>query len=214
MKPPLKLNSIDQEHLQELYNAAGVARDELPYTTAFEEIVAGFQDRTFKNADAEQLFGALLKYTRSSGNVATEQPPVALSDDQLKQLKAALSRHLIGGKILPYSDEFNAARAEFIKASGSDMPEGDFWRDPQVARLQAAAAASEESRRRQGRRRRGRRVNLPSLRIGRSTQPTRFRRQPGAFGWLGPWRYGLTRRIRSTSASAVGPQHLIQGLAR
>ncbi len=128
MKPPLKLNSIDQEHLQELYNAAGVARDELPYTTAFEEIVAGFQDRTFKNADAEQLFGALLKYTRSSGNVATEQPPVALSDDQLKQLKAALSRHLIGGKILPYSDEFNAARAEFIKASGSDMPEGDFWR--------------------------------------------------------------------------------------
>src|SRR5258706_8529305 len=32
MKVPLKLNSIDQEHLQELYNAAGVARDELPYT--------------------------------------------------------------------------------------------------------------------------------------------------------------------------------------
>ena len=32
MKVPLKLNSIDQEHLQELYDAAGVARDELPYT--------------------------------------------------------------------------------------------------------------------------------------------------------------------------------------
>ena len=30
MNVPLKLNAIDQEHLQELYNAAGVARDELP----------------------------------------------------------------------------------------------------------------------------------------------------------------------------------------
>ena len=128
MKPPLKLNSIDQEHLQELYDGAGVARDELPYTPAFDQMVQGFQDRTFKNADPEQVFGALLKYTRSSSNAATEQPAVTLSDDQIKQLKAALSRHLIGGKILPYSDEFNAARAEFIKASGVDVPEADFWR--------------------------------------------------------------------------------------
>src|SRR5438270_5608242 len=68
MKPPLKLNAIDQEHLQELYNASGVARDELPYTPVFEQLVQGFQDRTFKNADAEQVFAALLKYTRSSSN--------------------------------------------------------------------------------------------------------------------------------------------------
>jgi hypothetical protein len=128
MKPPLKLNAIDQEHLQELYNASGVARDELPYTTVFEQLVQGFQDRTFKNADAEQVFAALLKYTRSSSNAATDQPPVTLDEDQLKRLKAALSRHLIGGKILPYSDEFNAARAEFIKAAGVDVPEQDFWR--------------------------------------------------------------------------------------
>jgi hypothetical protein len=60
MKVPLKLNSIDQEHLQELYNAAGVARDELPYTPQFEELWQGFQDRTFKNADREQLFAAII----------------------------------------------------------------------------------------------------------------------------------------------------------
>jgi len=128
MKPPLKLNAIDQEHLQELYNASGVARDELPYTPVFEQLVQGFQDRTFKNADAEQVFAALLKYTRSSSNAATDQPPVTLDEEQLKRLKAALSRHLVGGKILPYSDEFNAARAEFIKAGGVDVPEQDFWR--------------------------------------------------------------------------------------
>jgi len=128
MKPPLKLNAIDQEHLQELYNASGVARDELPYTPVFEQLVQGFQDRTFKNADAEQVFAALLKYTRSSSNAATDQPPVTLNEDQLKQLKAALSRHLIGGKILPYSDEFNAARSEFIKAARVEVPEQDFWR--------------------------------------------------------------------------------------
>ena len=128
MKAPLKLNSIDQEHLQELYNAAGVARDELPYTPAYEEMVQGFQDRTFKNADAEQLFGALLKYTRSSSNSATEQPSVDLTDDQIKQLRAVLSRHLVGGKILPYSDEFNTARGEFNKAAKLELAEADFWR--------------------------------------------------------------------------------------
>jgi len=128
MKPPLKLNAIDQEHLQELYDAAGIARDELPYSQAFTELVQGFQDRTFKNADAEQVFSALLKYTRSSTNSATEQPAVNLTDDQLKHLKVVLSRHTIGGKILPYSDEFNAARTEFTKLSGTEVGEQDFWR--------------------------------------------------------------------------------------
>ncbi len=128
MKPALKLNSIDQEHLQELYDAAGVARDELPYSPAFTQLVEGFQDRTFKNADPEQVYGALLKYTRSSTNSATELPAVALTDDQLKQVRAVLSRHLIGGKILPYSDEFNIARAEFMKAASLEIGEQDFWR--------------------------------------------------------------------------------------
>ena len=153
MKVPLKLNSIDQEHLQELYDSAGVARDELPYSDAFKQLCEGFQDRTFKNADPEQVFGALLKYTRSSKNAATEQPASNFSDDQIKQLKAVLSRHLIGGKILPYSDEYNTARGEFIKAVGNDVGEQDFWRAILRAqgskrrpppRKKAVAAAKEE----------------------------------------------------------------------
>ena len=71
MRPPLKLNAIEQEHLQELYDAAGVARDELPYSEKFDEIWSGFQDRTFKNAEREQVFGAILKYVRSSSNAAS-----------------------------------------------------------------------------------------------------------------------------------------------
>lgn len=152
MKVPLKLNSIDQEHLQELYDSAGVARDELPYSPTFDQLCQGFQDRTFKNADPEQVYGALLKYTRSSKNSATEQPPSAVSDEQLKQLKATLSRHLVAGKILPYSDEFKAAMAEFTKAAGLELSEQDFWRA--ILKLQGSkrrppprkkvAAASEE----------------------------------------------------------------------
>lgn len=128
MRVPLKLNSIDQEHLQELYNATGIARDELPYTAAYDELCQGFQDRTFKNAEPEQLFGAIIKYVRSSSNSATDLPDGTINPDQQKQLKAVLSRHLVGGKILPYSDEFNTARAEFLKASGVDLSEQDFWR--------------------------------------------------------------------------------------
>ena len=136
MKVPLKLNAIDQEHLQELYDSSGVARDELPYTETFTKLCEGFQDRTFKNADPEQVYGALLKYVRSSSNAATELPPSVVSDDQLKQLKAVLSRHLIAGKILPYSDEFKAAKAEFQKAAGLELSEQDFWRA--VLKLQGA----------------------------------------------------------------------------
>ena len=128
MKIPLKLNAIDQEHLQELYNAAGVARDELPYTEQFEQLWQGFQDRTFKNADREQLFAAIIKYVRSSSNAAGEVVASAITDEQVKQLKAALSRHLVGGKILPYSDSFETARAEFNKAAGTQLTEAEFWR--------------------------------------------------------------------------------------
>jgi hypothetical protein len=152
MKPPLKLNSIDQEHLQELYNSAGVARDELPYTPAFDALVQGFQDRTFKNADQEQVFSAIIKYVRSSGNASTQMPPGTLSEDQLKPLKAILSRHAAGGKVLPYSDEFTSARNEFNKVAGADLSEQDFWRA--ILRLQGTkrrpparkkvAAAAEE----------------------------------------------------------------------
>ena len=127
MAVPLKLNSIDQEHLQELYNAAGVSRDELPYTPQFEELWQGFQDRTFKNADREQVFGAIIKYVRSSGNASGQITLPGITDEQIKQLKAILSRHLVGGKILPYSESFQTARAEFNKAAGTDLDEQTFW---------------------------------------------------------------------------------------
>ncbi len=134
MRPPLKLNSIDQEHLQELYNASGIARDELPYTDAFETVWQGFQDRTFKNAEREQLFGAIIKYVRSSSNSATELPASKLNDDQLKQLKGLLVRHAKGGKILPYSDEFENAQKEFLRHSGVELTPGEFWQS--IARAQ------------------------------------------------------------------------------
>ena len=127
MRVPLKLNSIEQEHLQELYNAAGIARDELPYSEKFEEVWSGFQDRTFKNAEREQVYGAIVKYVRSSSNASTAQPESRLNEDQLKQLKILLPRHAKGGKILPYSDEIDAARKEFAKLSGVELSEQEFW---------------------------------------------------------------------------------------
>lgn len=127
MQIPLKLNSIDQEHLQELYDASGVARDELPYTEKFDELWQGFQDRTFKNADREQVFAAMLKYTRSSRNASTELGASELNEEQTKTLKAVLARHGKAGKLLPYSDEFNAARAEFNKLADMEQSERDFW---------------------------------------------------------------------------------------
>jgi hypothetical protein len=127
MKVPLKLNSIDQEHLQELYDATGVARDELPYTEEFEKLWQGFQDRTFKNADREQLFGAIIKYVRSSSNASGKIASVPIADDQIKQLKSVLSRHMVGGRIMPYGDSFETARTEFNKLAKTDLNDQTFW---------------------------------------------------------------------------------------
>jgi hypothetical protein len=156
MRVPLKLNAIEQEHLQELYNAAGVARDELPYSEKFEEIWSGFQDRTFKNAEREQVYGAIIKYVRSSSNASTEQPDSKLDDEQAKRLKSLLPRHAKGGKILPYSDEIDAARKEFSKLSGVEMTEQEFWqaimraqgpkrRPPKRAKVTAPAEEEDSS---------------------------------------------------------------------
>ncbi len=125
---PLKLSAIDQEHLQELYDAAGVARDELPYTESFEGIWQGFQDRTFKNASRDQVYAALLKYTRSSTNASKPSEAVELSEEQRKVLKTVLLRHASGGKLLPYSDPFNSALKDFNKQSGMTLSDHDFWK--------------------------------------------------------------------------------------
>ena len=128
MRPPLKLSSIDQEHLQELYNDTGVGRDDLPYSESFDRFCQGFQDRTFKNAHQEQIYAAIIKYVRSSGHAAREQAGAGLDPDQTKQLKSVLSRHGKGGKVLPYSDEFESAMKEFNKVAGVALTEVEFWR--------------------------------------------------------------------------------------
>jgi len=156
MMVPLKLNSIDQEHLQELYDATGIARDELPYTDAFNELVQGFQDRTFKNADHQQLFVAILKYVRSSSNSAAEPTAgTVLNEDQIKHLKMMVARHGTGGKFLPYSDNFNSARVEFNKLATLELTEAEFWhalqrvngarrRPPAPKRAKVAVRADED----------------------------------------------------------------------
>lgn len=127
MQLPLKLSEIDREHLQELYDASGVARDQLPYTPKFDEIWQGFQDRTFKNADREQIYGAMLKYVRTGSKAPAALPESKLTPEQLKQLKIVLSRHAKGGKILPYSEELTRAKDEFAKLSGVALEDAAFW---------------------------------------------------------------------------------------
>ena len=155
MRPPLKLSSIDQEHLQELYDQCTVARDELPYTDTFDQLCQGFQDRTFKNAHPEQIFSALLKHVRSSGNASRQMPEVALTEEQIKQLKSVLPRHAKGGRLLPYSDEFEAANKEFNKLAQAELNSADFWRaviksagpkrrPPTRAKVVAAASADDD----------------------------------------------------------------------
>lgn len=127
MRPSLKLNAIEQEHLQELYDAAGVARDELPYSESFDKLCQDFQDRAFKNADPEQVYGALIKYVRSSTCSSSKPEAPQLTPEQVKQLKLVLKKHAKAGKVLPYSSEFEAAMKEFNTVGGLNLSTRDFW---------------------------------------------------------------------------------------
>jgi hypothetical protein len=154
MRAALKLNEIEQEHLQELFDAAGVPRDMLPYTEEYIQFIEDFQNRTFKNADGEQVFGALLKYCRTGGHPIGDIGPSPVDKEKLKNLKAALRRHAKGGKVLPHSQEIESARKEFNSASGLGLAERDFWmailhtqsrsRRPPPRRVKVAVAAEDD----------------------------------------------------------------------
>ena len=121
-----------------------MARDELPYTPAFDALVQGFQDRTFKNASHEQVFDAIIKYTRSSGNAPTPQPPGSLTDEQLKQLKAVLFCATSWAARSCPTATSSRSRGEFSKQAGAGLSEHDFWRA--ITSLQGAKAAAPPTR--------------------------------------------------------------------
>lgn len=127
MRIALKLNAIEREHLQELYDAAGTARDELPYTEQFDKLCQDFQDRAFKNAEPEQVYGALLKYVRSSTCASGNLDVADLGEEQIKQLRIIAAKHATGGKLLPYSSEFDVALDEFRATAHRDVSPREFW---------------------------------------------------------------------------------------
>ena len=56
---PLKLSAIDQEHLQELYDASGIARDELPYSDAFNAALKEFNRMANATLSENEFWRAL-----------------------------------------------------------------------------------------------------------------------------------------------------------
>ena len=127
MLSALKLNDIEQEHLQDVYNATGIPREELPYSEAYTKLCQDFQDRVFKNAGPEQVFGALLKYGRAGSFQANQVAHASVTPDLSKILKTTVRKHGKAGKVLPYSSEFDSALAEFNKVSGLNLSARDFW---------------------------------------------------------------------------------------
>jgi len=141
MSTPLKLGAIEQEHLQELYEAAGIPRDDLPYSPELTQLCKDFQDRAFRNADEPQVYGALLKYVRSSkcSTSATVDPAVtAAYAAQAAQLKASQPG---AAKLRPYTPAFDSAREAFAKTREAGAPElspRDFWNIIKLSSRRAA----------------------------------------------------------------------------
>lgn len=140
MAIPLKLSDIDQQHLQEIYEAEAVPRDELPYSDSLARLCQCFQDRTFKNASEEQVFGAIVKYVRSSRCKSQEEAgedDAPLRAEHAKAWKA----HRPGVKLRPYTAQFDAARVEFSRKVSQELTPREFWRVVRSAAARKAATA-------------------------------------------------------------------------
>ena len=138
MAIPLKLGAIEQQHLQELYEAAGVPRDELPYSPALAQVCRDFQDRTFKNANEAQVYGALLKYVRSSRCArGPKSAAEAAPQDRLEHARLLRAQRDAMPRLEPYTVDFESARAAFARNGGPDLSPREFWH---VARLAAVVA--------------------------------------------------------------------------
>ena len=130
MSMPLKLGSIEQEHLQEIYEAAGIPRDDLPYSPELTQMCRDFQDRAFRNADEAQVFGALIKYVRSSkcSTAAACEPEVTAAREA--QANLLRTSNPAAAKLRPYTPAFDSAREAFAKSREAGTPEisaQEFW---------------------------------------------------------------------------------------
>lgn len=133
MAIPLKLGSIEQQHLQELYDAAGVPRDDLPYSDALAQVCKDFQDRTFKNASEPQVYGAMLKYVRSGRCPKVRTVRGAEPADRVEQARLLTAQRAFGRKLQPYTRDFDSARNAFARGGGADLSPHEFWRVVQLA---------------------------------------------------------------------------------
>jgi hypothetical protein len=141
MALPLKLSSIEQQHLQELYDAAGVPRDSLPYSPALDQMCQDFQDRAFKNAGPAQVYGALVKYIKSS-NCPKGAVVETIDEEPLaSQLKRVRDHRAGKARIAPYTSEFDSARREFTASTAIELSECDFYRGLRLASERPPARA-------------------------------------------------------------------------
>jgi hypothetical protein len=147
MSTPIKLGAIEQEHLQELYEAAGVPRDRLPYSPAMAQVCQGFQDRTFRNADEGQVYGAIVKYVRSSRCAVADAAAVPeATEEQARWVELLKSQHPTWRKLQPYSPGFDGARAAFGRDNGAEITPHEFWQVVQLASKRAPGSSGEKSR--------------------------------------------------------------------
>jgi hypothetical protein len=141
MHIPLKLGLIEQEHLQELYEAAGVPRDDLPYSDTLAKVCREFQDRTFKNASEAQVFGALLKYVRSGRRApAAGSEKEAVPPARQEHARLLRAQRPAGVKLEPYTPAFDSARSAFARDGGPDLPPQEFWRVVRLAGTRTATS--------------------------------------------------------------------------
>jgi hypothetical protein len=141
MAVPLKLSAIEQQHLQELYNAAGIPRDALPYTEALDQMCLDFQDRAFKNAGPAQVYGALVKYIKSSNCPKTAVVEGTVEEPLATNLKRVRDHRAGKPRVLPYTPEFDSARKEFISSTKIELTELEFYRGLRLASERTPARA-------------------------------------------------------------------------
>ncbi len=121
------------ESIVAAYEAVGVTLDALPYTDAFEKLMAAVQ-RTDADAEHRAVFHRLHNL-RKAGKLprmgrASTSPPVL--DYEHEQLLIAFVAGEVGSlgqrDQLPYTEGFDRVAGEFARQTGLNLSPHDLWR--------------------------------------------------------------------------------------
>lgn len=123
------LSRAHEEHIRELLQAAGMARDLLPYTPEFDSLKGDFYLRAFRKMSDAEFWRAVVNVAKKGG-VRGKRSSIrapSLTQEQRETLRRLLPVPIGERDKLPYGDKFPKFVRGFNSETGLALTEREVW---------------------------------------------------------------------------------------